>query len=443
MLRRVMRNSSYLFASNAISAVLSIVTANLLGVASLGSLGGIIGFVSNANRLLSFRMGEVVVKYMGESLAHNDTRRAAAVLKICALTETVTSLAAFGVLLLLAPLGARLFAGGQQYTGLIILYGLSILGSITTETANGFLQVSNHYRTQALINLAQAVLTAILIVVAALRHLGLDAIVTAYLVGKMVLGLSPILVSFFWLPRLLGRDWWRAPLSLLPPRRELTRFALSTNFFQTVNMVGRDSEVLWINALLSVQIGGYYKIALALINLIVLPITPFINTTFPEITRAVATRAWQTLRSLLRRVTAISAGWTLVVAAGLLLVGRPLLFTGIALPWNQASWSLYRPEYLPTFPVLLMMLAGYGFANIFFWNRSLLLAFGRAGYPLWVNAWMTLLKVMLSLALVPRLGYLTEAALLTGYFIVANGLILWRGLGDLGRAERVLQEAPV
>ncbi|HQL40605.1 MAG TPA: hypothetical protein PKV95_14105, partial [Anaerolineaceae bacterium] len=51
LLRQVVRNSSYLFVSNAISAVLSIVTANLLGVAGFGVLGIVIGFCSNVNRL--------------------------------------------------------------------------------------------------------------------------------------------------------------------------------------------------------------------------------------------------------------------------------------------------------------------------------------------------------------------------------------------------------
>ncbi|MEM5774882.1 MAG: hypothetical protein AAGU05_07750, partial [Anaerolineaceae bacterium] len=53
LLRRVVRNSTYLFASNVISAILSIVTANLLGVAVFGTLGIITGFVANINRLLS------------------------------------------------------------------------------------------------------------------------------------------------------------------------------------------------------------------------------------------------------------------------------------------------------------------------------------------------------------------------------------------------------
>jgi O-antigen/teichoic acid export membrane protein len=58
-----------LFGSQAASAVLSILAANLLGVASFGELGVVISFVTNINRLLSFRMGDFVVRYMGGYLA--------------------------------------------------------------------------------------------------------------------------------------------------------------------------------------------------------------------------------------------------------------------------------------------------------------------------------------------------------------------------------------
>jgi len=61
ILKKVIGNSAYLFASQAVGAVLSILTANLLGVASFGELGVVIGFVTNINRLLSFRMSDFVV----------------------------------------------------------------------------------------------------------------------------------------------------------------------------------------------------------------------------------------------------------------------------------------------------------------------------------------------------------------------------------------------
>ncbi len=157
LLGRVVKNSSYLFASYVFGAVLTILTAKLLGAAVFGVLGTITVFSSNINRLFSFRMGEMVVKYMGESLAHEDRVRAAAAVKAAMLVEAATSLAAFAALAALAPFGARYVVRDVSTTPLFILYGVSILASIISESSTGVLQVTNHYRSQALINFIQTV----------------------------------------------------------------------------------------------------------------------------------------------------------------------------------------------------------------------------------------------------------------------------------------------
>lgn len=435
LLRRVVRNSSYLFASNVIAAILSIVTANLLGVAVFGLLGIITGFVANVNRLLSFRMGDVVVKYMGEALARGDKARAAAVVKVAGLVEAGTSLLAFGALALLSPLGARFFAHNAALSPLFLIFGLSILANFATETATGVLQVTNHFRSQALINLAQSVLVAVLVLAVAMRGPTLELVLLAYLAGKVVMGLGPICVALFWLPRSLGAGWQRADLKLLPPWQELVKFAISTNFSGTINVIARDSEVQWVGFFFDTTVAGYYKTALAIVNLVVMPINPFIGTTYPEITRAFAGRQWNRLRSLLRRVTLIAAGWTGAVALGLLLFGRRVLFSDWTL--FGRTFHVYSSSFLPAFDVLMVILIGFGAANILFWNRPLLLAQGLAGYALRVSFWSMLGKVALALILLPGGGYIMEAVLLAGYFVLSVGVMVWRGLHAMRQAEEL------
>lgn len=434
LLGRVLRNSSYLFASNIIGAVLSIITANLLGVTGFGVLGVMTSFVAGINRLFSFRMGDVVVKYMGEALARGENERAAAIVKAAMLVESVTSMAAFGFLALVSPLAASSVVNDPATTPLFLLYGISILANIITETSTGVLQVTNHYRSQALINLVQSLMVALLVALAYINGGGIVSVLWAYLVGKIILGIGPILLALYWLPRVLGKGWQGASWSLLPPRRELVNFSVSTNFSSTINLIARDSEVFWAGVFFGPTVAGYFKTALAVITLIVMPINPFISTTYPEITRAYASKAWESLRSLLRRVSLIAGVWTTAVTLGLLLFGRQVLFQN----WTifGRTFHIYDAEFLPAFPVLLILLVGFGVANIFFWSRPLLLAQGLAGYPLMVNFWSMLAKVALMFALLPHAGYLTEAGLLSGYFLVSVGLIVLRGLRKIKQAER-------
>ncbi|MEW6242062.1 MAG: hypothetical protein AB1564_14755, partial [Chloroflexota bacterium] len=126
---RVLRNSGYLFSSNTVSAALGFVqgvlAVRLLGIDGYGLVAGtILVFASNVNRLLSFRMSEVLVKYADEALARNERPRAAALVKGIGLTEMLTAATAYLVLLALSPWAALTFAKDPSIALLFAVYGL-------------------------------------------------------------------------------------------------------------------------------------------------------------------------------------------------------------------------------------------------------------------------------------------------------------------------------
>jgi O-antigen/teichoic acid export membrane protein len=419
LLGMVIRNSGHLFSGNTIGTALSLVqsifAAKLLGVENVGVLGVVTVFASTVNRLFSFRMGELVVKYMDQYRAEGRPDRAAAVVKVAALTESITSLLAFVVLVLLAPLAAQIIAHDPQTAPFFLLYGLIIPGNLATETATGVLQVARRFRAQAFINIGQSVLTAVIIVSAWLLHGNMLVVVLAYTLGKLILGIGPMVLAWDSLGKIYGAGWWRASFRLLPPRKELASFAVSTNLSATLNMIVRDSELLWVGFFLTTRDVGYYKIALAIINLVVAPINPLISATYPELSRSVAEKSWAQLRRLLRRVSLLAAGWSVGVSLALLVFGNWVIL-------------LYGAEYLPAYPALMVLLAGYGVANILFWNRSLLLVLQRPTFPFQVMLWIGLAKVLLAFVLVPRFGYIAEAALLSAYLAISVAIIVWQGL---------------
>lgn len=420
LLRKVVRNSGYLIAGNALSTMVqSILSGRLLGILGFGILGAAIEFATNVNRLLSFRMGEMVVKYMGQFLAEGRRDRAAAVFKAAILLETGSSVIAYILLLLLAPLAATVILKDAALAPLVSFYALAMLANFATESSTGFLQATDRFRSQALIGFIQSLLTAGIIVYAYFTEGNIWLVMGAYLAGKIFNGLGLASYAFWQARQVLGAGWWRASFSLLPPRREFWRFAWSANFSGTVTMVTRDSESVWLSLLLSPLAAGYYKTAKAVLNLVTMPITPFITAAYPAINRSVAEKAWARLRRLLRRLTVISAAWTGAVTLGLVLFGHWLIVT------------FYKPEFAPAYPALLILLIGYGAANIFYWNRNLLLSFGLPAYPLKVTAFAGAAKLLLTFLLVPRFGYLMEAALLSAFFVVSIGLIVWRGVREI------------
>ena len=423
VIRRVLRNSSYLFSSNMIAAVLGFVqnifVIRLLGIEKFGLLTAVMLFASNVNRLLSFRMSEVVVKYMGAALAQDHKDHAAALVKWTAIGEALTSILAYLVLSLLAPW----FAKDPAVTYLYRFYGLFILANIIYETSTGVLQTTGQFKRVAFANLLQSIVTAALIITAFFMHWDMFEILAAYLIGKT---LAAFLIAIFAAQELkykLGNTWMQAPFALIPDWKSIGRFALSTNVNGTVNLFARDNIPLYIKYFVSDAALGYFRLASSLINLVMLPIEPFIWPTYTEITRTIAQREWQATRKLLKQVSTIAGIWTLLAGGGLITLGWWLI------PF------VYGAQSAPAYVCILVLLVGYGFANILNWNRPLLLALGQPTYPLMVAALTGAIEIACIFIFVPRGGYLMGAAIFSTYLVISIGWNVLRGLTLIKRAE--------
>src|SRR5215212_6932210 len=428
LLKRVVRNSSFLFSSSAISAVLSMVqmffVVRLLDPGKYGLATGVIMlFATSVNQLLSFRMSEVVVKYAGEALAHEKKEYAAALIKGIGITEAITSVVAYLVLIALSPLAATLLAKDTSTTPLFMFYGLFLLANIVYETSVGTLQTFHEFGQVARANFYQSVTTFLLIIAISLLGLGIFGVLLAYLIGKTVAGLMVTSYAIRELKKSLMVGWWRAPLNLVSDWKSIWRFMLSTNLNGTINLLARDNIPIYIAYFLSTTEVGYFKFALTLINLIKLPIEPFIWPTYAEITRTIAQRQWQATRRLLKQVSSIAGTWTLLTGGGLIAFGWwiiPLIFGA---------------EYAPSYPAIVILMLGYGCANILNWNRPLLLALGKPRYPLLVGATVGAVELILFFLLVPVSNYLVASAIFSGYLMISVLWMVLRGVAFIKRAE--------
>jgi len=304
-----------------------------------------------------------------------------------------------------------------------LIYGLYLLTHFGYETATGVLQSFKLFNQVALVNLGQSIITTVLILAAWIAKWDLGAVLLAYLLGKAFAGLVIVTLAFRQLNASLGRGWWRTSLRTVPDWRAILRFAISTNLQGTVNLAVRDSETLLISLLRSPIEGLYYSYAMKLINMVMLPIEPFIAPTYAEIAQTTARRDWVLTRRLLKRVSAIAAAWTLPVSLGLVVFGAWLI------PF------MYGPDFSPAYPALVLLLVGYGFANILHWNRPLLLALGMPVFPLKVSAVVGSFKTLLTFWLLPALGYVAEAAIMSAYFVASIGVIIWKGLSKMRSQE--------
>jgi O-antigen/teichoic acid export membrane protein len=367
-----------------------IFVVRLLDPAGYGLATGIIMvFASNVNRFLSFRMSEVVVRYAGEALTHEKKDRASALIKGIGIVEAITSVVAYFVLIALSSWAATVLAKDVSTRPLFIFYGLFLLANLVYETSLGTLQTLNQFRRVARANFYQSIATFISIIIISLWMPNIFGVLLAYLVGKTIAGLMVTASAFREANRTLGSQWMRAPLSLVSDWKSIWRFMLSTNINGTLNLFARDNIPIYIGYFLSTTEVGYFKFALTLINRVMLPIEPFIWPTYAEITRTIAQRQWDTTRKLLKQVSSIAGIWTLLTGGAL-----------IAFGWWLIPW-IFGAKFAPSYPAIIILLIGYGCANIFNWNRPLLLALGHPRYPLLVAGIVGAVEVVLIFLLVP------------------------------------------
>jgi O-antigen/teichoic acid export membrane protein len=382
-------------------------------------------FATSVNQLLSFRMSEVVVKYAGEALAHEKRDQAAALIKGIGITEALTSVIAYLVLIALSPWAANVFAQDASMAPFFRFYGLLLLANLVYETSVGALQTVHQFGRVARANFYQSIVTFLLIIAISVWGLGIFGVLIAYLVGKTIAGFMVTRYAVREMQKSLGDGWWHAPLRLVQDWKSVGRFMISTNLNGTINLLARDNIPLYIGYLLSATEVGYFKFALNLINLVKLPIEPFIWPTYAEITRTIAQRQWVATRKLLKQVTTIAGVWTLLTGGGLIALGWwiiPLIF--------GAKWT-------PAYPAFVILMLGFGCANILNWNRPLLLALGRPRYPVLVALTVGAVELALFFLFVPRTNYLIASAIFSGYLILSILWMVWRGLSILKHEETI------
>jgi O-antigen/teichoic acid export membrane protein len=429
LLGRVLRSSAHLFTTNSISLGLSVLMGalafRLLGASGLGLITIVMSYSSTVNSLLSFRMGEVVVRYGGEYLETGQKQKAAALIKAASLAEAFVSIMAFLVVLVTAQLASNGIAHLPDTGLLFIVFAIGLLANFNTETSTGILQLTGRIRYQGIINLTQSIFSLGVVIAAFFLPNKLWVVLLAYLTGKVILGLGLFFTARQQLNREIGRGWWNTPLASMTESRTMIRFAISSNVSATIIKVFRESEPLWVGYFLSLEAVGYYKAAYALVSFLAVPADPLIAATYPEINRLIVQKAWSSLRSFVRKITTLSFAINALAALGFIFLGKFILvlYTG-------------HPEFVAAYPTLIALFVGLAFNYTLFWNRPLLLSLGLPDFPIWVTLSVGLIKVGLAFWLIPKYGIIAAGALLSFYYIASVGIMVLRGLREIKMKEQ-------
>ena len=424
---KVMRSSGSLFSNNTLALGLSVVqgimATRLLGPAGFGLIGVVMAFASTVNSLFSFRMSELVVRYGGEYLNTQEKEKASALIKSASLVEGFVSLLAFLVVFVGASLAETYLVKTPDAAWMFTVFAFNLLANFNTETSTGVLQITGRIKLQGIVNLVQAIITTLIITGAFFFNGGIALVLIAYLISKSIIGLGLFILAQIQLKEKLGAGWWHTPFLVLTARKEIFRFAFSSNISATIIKLFRESELIWVGFFLDTTAVGYYRVAYTITHFLAIPADPLIATTFPEINNLAIEKVWKKLKSFLKKITAFSLAYNLAIGIGLILFGH----------WVIRVYS--GEEYLNAYPALVALTIGLVFNYILFWNRPLLLALGLPEFPVYATLAAGIIKLALSFWLVPMYGVAAAGGLLSFYYIASVGTMVLRGLQQIKHYE--------
>ncbi|MEN8240582.1 MAG: oligosaccharide flippase family protein [Chloroflexota bacterium] len=428
-IRRIVGNAGYLVSAQGLAMVVSsvqqIFVLLIIGPAEYALIKAIQTFANNANRLTSFRINEMVVSYFRSYEEQGARDKAIAVYKLAGLLEMLGAGVAFILIWLLSPWGSEFFGGAPATQPLWLLFGTVVLLNFMLDSSRGLLQALNLFPVNAMINASQSVITFVLVLLVYFtKDGGLLDILMVYYLGKAFGALAYTAIGLKVAFRDWGPGWWRVRLGVLRgDLRGILNFSFNTNLTNTISMITRDSEALWISAILGLEAAGYYIFALSIAKQLQTPILSLANTAYPELSREIAHQRWAETKDILRRISRLGVFYSLPIIGLLLLFGKPFL-------------SLVLPDWLSSYPLMVVLVLGFSFESGLIWNRVALLALKRATFPTVINLVGLGLKIGVIVLLVRQYGEAAFAWAMVAYMVFTVSGTALRAVVDIDQREK-------
>lgn len=234
------------------------------------------------------------------------------------------------------------------------------------------------------------------------------------LLGVMLLVLTVLAISFFWDMRA-----WNASGGSVAFPREWMWVSIPLLFANLSHIIASRSDLLMLGAYRGEAEVALYNAAYKTATLASFVLLAFNMVMAPRIATLYAERNIEALQRLVSRTTGVMFACSVVICAGLLLLGKPIL-------------SVFGPQYVAGYGVLVVMLIGQLFGSAFGTVTNLLNLTGHQNFCLLVLALGAGSNVALNLWAIPHYGLIGAAgaaALTSAAVSVALYVLVRRRLG--------------
>ncbi len=367
-----------------------ILVTHAFGIGGYGRLAVVVAFVGLVGGLFNLRVGYAATTY-GSRWLMKDTRVAAGVFQYSVVIDTLSTLVALPVLVLLAfTVGPHVAGDGSA--SMIVVFAFSLVGPAISRMSYVVLRLLDRFALITTYEWALEFGRVGLVFLAIQIFDSLLAVVAAITVGTLIAGAVNLTVAARVYSKTHGVQLLRSHLSTLDAgeRKGMRTTMFHTLVIQYSRVVQTQLPAVLLGALAGTTQAGIYKIGTAATAIIGKIIQPASQALLPRISRLWAAGRIFELRKLIFRASAIST-IVMVTAFTLIVVFRdPVLHLLGGGPEGEAAGTC-----------LILGTASQALYGLVFWHSTLLFAADNTGRMSAVSAVAAVVQILALLALVP------------------------------------------
>lgn len=327
-LHSVTRNFGWMAASRGLAGVLSLVylaiVTRTLGISGFGKFALITGSAQFLSSLLAFQTWQIIVQYGVAHVENKDDKRLARLFRSAVVLDAVSAIAGIGASVLILHVFASSLGMTPTLARATLVFNAIMLISFRS-TPIGILRLRDRFNLAAAADSATPILRLVGAVAVMLIHPKLQGFLIAWAVAEL------LTAAAHWyavhrigdlLPMLRGR---LALSTVAAENPGIVRYALSSNFSQTLFMSVKQIPLLLVGGLTGTAAAGAFRLAAQLSRSLTTVSQMLARAAFPEIVRAVRSQGTENLRAMILRSIRVAAMVGTVVFLLVVLLGRGLL----------------------------------------------------------------------------------------------------------------------
>lgn len=415
---RILANTGWLLGGKGVGAVLSLaylaIVTRTLGVADFGRFALVLSAATVIKTITSFDSWQIVVRYGQTHLATGNADALNRVLRFCILIDLASAVVggAIAAFIILAFGGLLELPPGMGWQAWIFCMVMMIT---IRSSPTGILRLFDRFDSAALAE----TMIPVGRMIGAVAALWLMPTITGFLIAW---GAAELLcaIAYWGLALREGRGrigQWRAGRAM-DARNEnpgIIGFLTATNLQTSLSSMGQQVAVLVVGLFVGPVGAGLYRLANQLANSLTKISGLLSRSIFVELSRS-GSQGGEALGALFRRTNRLALVAGAVIIALILVIGHPLL--GL----------IAGRDFLPAYPLLLLLGIAACIDLIGVSYRPLLMATDRAGLSLRITFISTALLLGMQAALLPLYGTIGAAS--------ANIIAAIAGFVMMGLASR-------